>query len=86
MDDHRSEDCSAALQELYWFLDGELTSERRADIRHHLDHCFDCLETFEFEAELRTMISSKCKGDVVPDRLRRRVVEAITALDDERPD
>ncbi|MBA3303770.1 MAG: mycothiol system anti-sigma-R factor [Actinomycetota bacterium] len=85
MDDQRNADCSAALEELYGFLDGELTAARRADIRHHLDHCSDCVETFEFETELRLVISSRCKGDVVPDRLRRRVVEAIAALDDERP-
>jgi mycothiol system anti-sigma-R factor len=75
--------CSAALEELYWFLDGELTAARRTAIRVHLDDCAHCMETFEFEAELRAMISSCCRNDTVPESLRLRVVEAIAALEEE---
>jgi mycothiol system anti-sigma-R factor len=75
--------CSAALEQLYWFLDGELTPARRAAIRGHLDDCLHCMETFEFEAELRAVISSCCRNDAVPESLRLRVVEAIAALEEE---
>ena len=74
-------DCNETIERLYFFLDGELTEERRTEIRIHLDDCSPCLEAFDFEAELRQVIASRCK-DHVPDVLRQRVLEAI--LEEER--
>lgn len=73
-------DCSEAVERLYWFLDGELTVERRALIQQHLDDCHDCIEAYEFEAELRMAISRGCK-EAVPDSLRQRVARAIAQED-----
>jgi mycothiol system anti-sigma-R factor len=69
-------DCSEAVERLYWFLDGELTVERRALIQRHLDDCHDCIEAYEFEAELRMAISKGCK-EAVPESLRQRIAQAI---------
>ena len=69
-------DCNDALHELYEFLDGELTEDRRASIQHHLSDCSPCLETFDFEAELRIVISQKCR-DEVPDALKAKIARAI---------
>jgi mycothiol system anti-sigma-R factor len=80
-----SEQCAEALKELYVFLDGELTTERRTMIRSHLDHCTHCLEAFDFEAELRAVISTRCSGDVVPDRLRAAVAEVLAQVEKESP-
>lgn len=74
-------DCNETIERLYFFLDGELTEERRTEIRIHLDDCSPCLQAFDFEAELRQVIASRCK-DHVPDVLRQRVLEAI--LEEER--
>jgi mycothiol system anti-sigma-R factor len=71
-----SVDCDEAVHELYHYLDGELTEERRQVIRVHLDFCGPCGGAAEFEAELRKVISNRCK-DRVPDSLIRRVAEAI---------
>jgi len=76
-------DCSETIERLYHYLDGELTEERRNEIRHHLDECSPCLGAFDFEAELRVVISSRCK-DHVPEALRKRVHDAL--LDEERRD
>jgi mycothiol system anti-sigma-R factor len=73
-------DCSEAIHALYEFLDGELTPDRRTDIGHHLDDCSDCLEAFDFEAELRIVISQRCREEV-PDRLREKVAEALRAAE-----
>jgi mycothiol system anti-sigma-R factor len=72
-DDRR---CGDAAYELYTFLDGELTDERRREIRRHLDDCPPCFEQFDFEAELRQVIASKCK-DTVPEELRRRIADEL---------
>ena len=68
--------CEDALRQLYNFLDGELTTERRELIRHHLDECVPCFGAFDFEAELRLVIAQKCR-DSVPEGLRRRIADAI---------
>jgi mycothiol system anti-sigma-R factor len=70
--------CDETLVELYTYLDGELTAERRAVIQHHLDDCSPCLETFDFEAELRMVIAQKCR-DECPEQLRQRIADALQA-------
>ena len=69
-------DCEDALHELYGFLDGELTDERRSRIRHHLDDCQPCAEPYDFEAELRQIVRRKCQ-EQVPDHLVSKVRAAL---------
>ena len=69
-------DCDEAIRQLYHFLDGELTDERRQVIAVHLDECGWCGEAAGFEAELRVVIASRCR-DRVPDALRARVAAAL---------
>jgi mycothiol system anti-sigma-R factor len=69
-------DCQEAIHTLYHYLDGELTEYRRIEIQHHLDDCTPCLEAFDFEYELRTVIARKCR-DEVPENLRERIAKAI---------
>jgi len=70
------DECRDAAHSLYHYLDGELTFERREIIRHHLDDCPPCGEAFDFESELRIVISQKCR-EQVPEHLRLRVAEAL---------
>ncbi|HUP70508.1 MAG TPA: mycothiol system anti-sigma-R factor [Acidimicrobiales bacterium] len=69
-------DCGEAMHRLYHYLDGELDDVRRADIKTHLDNCLPCLDAFDFEAELRSVIARKCR-DRVPDDLRARIAVAL---------
>jgi mycothiol system anti-sigma-R factor len=71
-------DCNDSLAELYTFLDGELTDAKRDDIRQHLDDCSPCLERFDFQAELKAVISRKCHEEV-PQELRDRIARTIAA-------
>ncbi|MEJ7584720.1 MAG: mycothiol system anti-sigma-R factor [Acidimicrobiales bacterium] len=68
--------CNEALTELYGYLDGELTSDRRQHIEQHLNDCSPCLEAFDFNAEIRMVIAQKCR-DHVPEALRQKIAEAI---------
>jgi len=77
-------ECRESLTELYWFLDGELTVERRALIQTHLEACNGCLETFDFEAELRLAVSTSCREREVPPRLRERIAQVLSELTEER--
>ena len=79
--DHSATPCEEALQELYVYLDGELTEEKRTVIRGHLDDCNPCFEAFDFEAELRIVISARCR-DEVPESLRDRIAQQLHTSDD----
>lgn len=74
-------DCEEALRDLYSYLDGEITEERREHIRHHIDECGPCLEAFDFEVELRQLVARTCQRDA-PDSLRDRIARAIHDFDD----
>lgn len=69
-------DCNAVVQELYTFLDGELTQGRRLQIERHFSGCVDCHEVVEFHASLKLTIASRCR-DAVPESLRLRITEAL---------
>jgi mycothiol system anti-sigma-R factor len=73
-------DCRASLTELYRFLDGELTVERRRLIRGHLEACAPCLDTYDFEAELRLVLSSCCREKELPSGLRERIAQVLREL------
>lgn len=68
--------CEEALHELYHFLDGELTTDRRSLITNHLDSCSTCLGAFDFEADLRRVVSQRCQ-ETVPDALRQRIAKLL---------
>ena len=69
-------DCTETLQELYEYLAGELTDDKRQHIEQHLNDCSPCYEAFDFEAELRMVIAQKCR-EQVPDHLRQRIFQAL---------
>lgn len=69
-------DCDETIERLYFYLDGELTEDRRTAITRHLDLCGPCVDAFGFEAELRNVIANRCK-DHVPESLIDRVAEAL---------
>ena len=70
------EDCNETLRELYLYLDGQLTEDDRQHIQQHLDDCSPCLEAYDFEAELRLVVKSRC-CDQVPEALRARIAQAL---------
>jgi mycothiol system anti-sigma-R factor len=84
-DDHDHGNCSDALEELYTYLDGELTENKRSLIEHHLDGCSPCFEAFDFEAELRIVISRRCHDDV-PESLKLRIAQELEHQADQTED
>jgi mycothiol system anti-sigma-R factor len=78
------DNCFEAVEQLYFYLDGELTYERRVVIAQHLADCPPCGDAFDFESELRIVIAQKCR-ERVPEGLRARVYEALRRLDQPSP-
>ena len=81
--DHEPSDCEAALAEIYTFLDGELTDEKRGLIASHLDGCNPCFEAYDFEAELRAVRGGRmflADGNQYFNRPGPRLVESLEIL------
>ena len=73
-------DCEKVMAEVDSFLDQDLTDAMRASIAAHLESCSPCFEVFDFEAELRIVISTKTHTVEFPDTLRIRIEEKLTYL------
>jgi anti-sigma factor (TIGR02949 family) len=72
-------DCNETIRELDAFLDGELPAEIRAHIHVHLESCLDCLQAFDFHAELKRAIRRKCTNDQMPTGLVDRIANCLDA-------
>jgi mycothiol system anti-sigma-R factor len=70
-------DCNETLRELEAFLDGELSGDSRHAIHAHLEGCNDCLQAFDFHAELRTVIAAKCRNDEMPPTLLAKIQQCF---------
>lgn len=67
-------DCGAALQELWDFLDEELTPDRMEAIRKHLDQCRHCVPHAEFAQRFLLAVQSTRDARACPDAVRTRVM------------
>lgn len=76
-------DCSATLQELQLFLDGELPDGARSHVLAHIEACLECYQAFDFQAELKQIIATKCRNDPMPGDLMGRIRQC---LDDDAVD
>jgi len=76
----REIDCRTAVQQLWDYLDQELTPERMAEVRGHLDRCADCLPHHDYACTFLAALSEARERDVrAPDLLRRRVMDRLRA-------
>ena len=77
-------DCNDTLREMEAFLDDELSDDVVTSLRAHLGGCHDCLQAFDFQAELKAVIAEKCRRDEMPPGLLSRIEECLqTDLDDD---
>ena len=77
------DECREYLAEVHQFLDGELGAERRTVVQIHLEQCGPCLGAYDFEAELRVVVSTSCKEKEVPQGLRDRIASLLREVADE---
>ena len=78
MSEPRVSDCSDVLAHLYAFHDHELTPDQADQIREHLMACEPCLDRFEVEDALRTLIRKCCSQTRAPESLRVRVTASFS--------
>lgn len=68
--------CADAVAELFTYLDGALTDERRVLIQAHLDYCAPCFDAFEFHVELRMVIQRRCQSEL-PAGFKERIFAEV---------
>ena len=79
-DCNREIDCRSAVQQLWDYLDEELTPERMADVRRHLERCGSCLPHHDYARVFLAALAAAREGDMrAPEALRRRVMENLRA-------
>lgn len=70
--------CARAAEEVYFYLDNEMSSYRRWRVQRHLRKCPPCLSQFDFEAAFKQVVRHKSQDSVPPeliDRLRAFIRE-----------
>lgn len=78
-------DCKQTLHDLEAYLDGELSPEDTAHVLGHIDECLECFHAFDFQAEVKQIIASKCRNDVMPAELLAQLRLALATPLDPRP-
>lgn len=59
--------CSAAVQQLWDFLEGSVSSGDAARIEEHLNVCRRCCGELDFAQELRRLLAANSDVDLPPD-------------------
>lgn len=70
-------DCRAAAEQLYAYLDGELTPEVEASIRSHLQDCAPCFKLYGFEESYLAFLKARAQARRAPENLRKRIFEQV---------
>lgn len=77
---HGEIDCRSAVQQLWDYLDDELTPERMNDVRRHLEKCARCLPHHNYARAFLAALASARDGEArAPDVVRHRVIETLRA-------
>jgi anti-sigma factor (TIGR02949 family) len=74
------EDCAHALKHLYEFLDNELDTASGDAIRVHLAACEPCLDRFDVEQAVKSLVHRRCGGDRAPAELRGKILVRIATV------
>jgi mycothiol system anti-sigma-R factor len=73
----RATDCERMLERVYQFLDHELDSASSDEIREHLASCEPCLDRYDVEQAVKTLVNRSCGGDKAPSHLRTKVLSQL---------
>lgn len=78
MTEPRANDCGEVLAHLYAFHDHELSAEEADQIREHLMACEPCLDRFQVEDAMRTLIRKCCGHARAPESLRVKLTASFS--------
>ena len=70
-------DCEQVMRQLWDYLDEELTDDRMAAIRAHLELCERCYPQYEFERSFLDAVAGSVREHSKIERLRARLAESL---------
>jgi anti-sigma factor (TIGR02949 family) len=84
MNEHASTDsydhCEQVVERMYEFLDHEIDTATGDAIRHHLAACEPCMDRFDVELAVRTLVRRRCGGEIAPSQLRSKIISQLTVI------
>ena len=66
-----SSSCDQAVEEIYFYLDGEMTFLRRMRVRWHLRRCDSCCGAYDFEEGVKQMIRKRSHTEPSAELIQR---------------
>jgi anti-sigma factor (TIGR02949 family) len=73
-------DCEHVLERIYEFLDSELDTASGDAIREHLAACEPCLDRFDVEQAVKSLVHRKCGNETAPTHLRAKIITQMTVI------
>lgn len=77
--DPSASDCAEFLDRIVYLIDNELDEADCSAVRRHLDSCSPCLEKYDLQRTVKSVVARSC-AEVAPDDLRQRVLFKIRAV------
>ena len=71
--DPSASDCADFLEQIVYFIDNELAAADCAVVRAHLDTCNPCLESYDLQRTVKSIVARSCT-EAAPEELRQRVL------------
>ena len=75
-DEVSATDCADFLERIVYFIDNELDAADCAVVRAHLDTCNPCLEKYDLQRTVKSVVARSC-SEAAPAELRDRVLLRI---------
>ncbi|MGV3563290.1 MAG: mycothiol system anti-sigma-R factor [Nocardioides sp.] len=69
-------ECADFLEQIVYFLDNELDTADCAAVQVHLDTCNPCLEKYDLQRTVKSIVARSC-SEAAPDDLRARVMMRV---------
>ncbi len=73
------ESCADFLDRIVYLLDNELDDGEIREVRLHLDECAPCLERYDVQRTIKTIVARSC-SESAPDDLRQRVIVQLRQI------
>ena len=72
-------ECQHMLARVHEFLDHELDHATSDEIRAHIAACEPCLDRYDVEQAVKSLVNRCCGGDKAPGALRTKVLGQLAA-------
>jgi len=74
--DPSASECADFLEQIVYLIDNELDKDDCALVRAHLDSCNPCLERYDLQRTVKSIVARSC-SEAAPVELRERVLLRI---------